>query len=111
MNPNNHGTLEACKRLADAGIVLETDAYWTKKFPLSQYELHREGYYQSIPAVQFAEVWRELPEGMMIIGVTGKCSTLWIEEDSEPLTEPFQSNNPTDALIHLLIWVRKEGKG
>jgi len=28
MNPNNYCTLEAAKRLVEAGIVLETEAHW-----------------------------------------------------------------------------------
>jgi hypothetical protein len=30
VNNENYGTVEACQRLLDAGIVLETDCYWEK---------------------------------------------------------------------------------
>jgi hypothetical protein len=123
MNPNDCGTVEACQRLVDAGIVLETDMWWTdvncitgdppvwglvseKEYPDDVY----------IPAPSMAEVWRELPEEyekcpLAIIkhaDGTHIAGYLW---DYEWNINRFNIN-PTDALIDLLIFIttQKEGK-
>lgn len=129
MNTNNHGSLEACQRLADAGIVLETDCFhvfgqscvngkppiMTRKEVDALLRVSTEVEY--ILAVQFTEVWRELPEeysidncicDLTICRSTGKtfASYCWYQE----ALIQFANTNPTDALIDLLIFVRKELK-
>lgn len=102
MNELNYATLPASKRLVEAGIVLETDLMWRKVigndrkeyFLLSEFE-------GEIPAPCMGEVWRELPNGADII--KQKDNTVgWSGE------KRVFNYNPTDALVDLLIWVRKE---
>ncbi len=69
MNPNNYASLEASKRLVEAGIVIETEAVWRHKRDKTGYYLSRKALYHrpsDIPAPSMAEVWRELPEGSHI---------------------------------------------
>ena len=146
MNPLNYASLEASKRLAEAGIVLETELYWRvwparsnaqggselvdeetkigfqKTRPLdADDEIDGPGvlYY---PAPSMAEVWRELPGRVEIyqkrwnLEISKGCATGtqethggYADGDSVPSAFCYcLSTNPTDALIDLLIWVRKE---
>ena len=68
MNPLNYATLEASKRLVDAGIVLETEKV---HFQIGDVWFLRDRMCAGsnlipskicIPAPSMAEVWRELPE-------------------------------------------------
>ena len=116
MNEANYASLEASKRLVEAGIVLETDALWVKWYfdtstntNYSPYEwrLMHKGLTQddleSIPAPSMAEVWRELPEGTYLHKNTFDTEAAFgVKEYS------IRDESPTDALIDLLIWVRKE---
>jgi len=63
MNPLNRATLETSQRLAEKGIVLETEAYWckTNRGWILLYKKEACKWAEIIPAAQFAEVWRELP--------------------------------------------------
>ena len=123
MNPDNYGTREACQRLVDSGIVLDTDHYWyhdydeTWKLSNDLDEFVRDRDY--VPAPSMAEVWRELPDEHCLNAPDtvrykmltpfsfgyhsgGKDAGIWF---------PYK-DTPTDALIYLLIWVtqqRKEG--
>jgi hypothetical protein len=124
MNPNNYGTLEACKRLIDAGIVLETDCYHKYHsingcFIVSKEE--HDDYIDDImrgkksmfdylwcPTPSMAEVWRELPDSKELLETKGCNYASVILNDKR--VEFSDMGNPTDALIDLLIWVRKEGK-
>jgi hypothetical protein len=128
MNPNNYGTFEACQKLKDAGIVLETDCVWAEA---PEWEIlncvtiaGKIKYKDSIPAPSMAEVWRELPDtyrgnfgddfgyekALQKEGDLTRASYTdftWYEN-----AQGFGNTNPTDALIYLLIWVtqqRKEG--
>jgi len=116
MNPLNYTSLEASKRLVDAGIVLETEALWVKWYFDSSTNMNYHPYewrlmyrgltqddLKSIPAPSMAEVWRELPDVMAMNHRNGETEC-WLETGSDS----FASTNPTDALIDLLIWVRKE---
>lgn len=121
MNPNNYCTLEAAKRLVEAGIVLDgTDMHWIKErdgsFSLVLSDVHYDGS-EEYPAPSMAEVWRELScqidsgdclfwelamykvmNGLQVGYICGQRRLrLFIYDE-----------NPTDALIDLLIWVRKE---
>ena len=134
MNPqNNYASLETSKRLVDAGIVLETECCWQWKDPCSPDDIAYGAYgewilvrgsidhidAECIPAPSMAEVWRELPEYVEY------------KKDDRPLIEYLRidkngdgslscgygqysemtiNDNPTDALIDLLIWVKKEAR-
>lgn len=123
MNEQDYGSLEACQRLLDAGIVVETENYWYHHLG-GEWKLYPKedvfGILKSehlIPALSMAEAWRELPDSY------GPSTTLLLEKhyneaiagyfdwDEEDFTKAkFRNINPTDALIDLLIWTRKEGK-
>ena len=129
MNPLNYGTREACQRLVDAGIVLETEFTWghciMKKAdywiiqPNSCHFLNGEPEY---PAPSMAEVWRELhkltmdfylsihpPETLLTVEPSiFKMTEVTYLYNTYSLAKHFLSTNPTDALIELLIWARKE---
>jgi hypothetical protein len=115
MNPLNYATLEASKRLVDAGIVLETDMHWIKckdgvwvLMQLGEVGNHAKGEIETwIPAPCFTEVWREVEvDGMSNYYQDGiLMSSCWCDD-----SECFKSTNPTDALISLLIWVKGEKK-
>ena len=107
MNQLNHCSLAAAKRLQAAGITLETDFMWVRNdsgwslLPNSSIGVWAE----SLPAPSMAEVWRELPDGSLITKHWKKAnkSACWC------VSSPYIENqNPTDALVDLLIWVRKE---
>ena len=129
MNELNYGSLEACKRLVDAGIVLETEAGWvlvaknnldpTKVWVVRgdwadiRYEF--SGFYASYPAPSMAEVWRELPEEInppssqmfddhiLYLTKTGDKT----QAGYDHCGEQYETTNPIDALIDLLIWVKE----
>ena len=77
-----------------------------------------------VPAPSMAEVWRELPESIKVrdrdysleVGKTQQggayAGYIWEEDEYyEHYEHELQiviDDNPTDALIALLIWVRKE---
>jgi hypothetical protein len=106
MNEANYASLGASKRLVDAGIVLETEAVWRKKRDKTGYYLSRKALYHrtsDAPAPSMAEVWRELPDSFIEKRTDHYyCSIMLL---SAPI---FPDENPTDALIDLLIWQRKE---
>jgi hypothetical protein len=120
LNPNNYCTREASQRLLEAGIVLETDCVWaSKKGCASQLipteDVGKIGGLTIIPAAQFAEVWRELPESV-------KWNDMWhhltVEKLGDETSCYYRTNgkvsnntNPTDALIDLLIWVKAQKEG
>ena len=124
MNELNYASLEASKRLTEAGIVIEkTDNVWiyARHVPLKgadrswqlfdrrslmAIEVTEQRPDCLIPAPSMAEVWRELPEYY-------NDGELYISKINDNMTnagylegEVFQNANPTDALIDLLIWVR-----
>jgi len=107
MNPLNYASLEASKRLVEAGIVLETDFYWAS-VDMENWSLctipHKVGF-KEYPAPSMSEVWRELPYAATIYKGP-RYNSAWIEHGMDN-TEIYK-NNPADALIDLLIWVRKE---
>ena len=108
MNELNYASFEASKRLVDAGIVLETESCWRygldDKWSLVSVDwatTMMSNTLKVIPAPSMAEVWRELPHGSWIhTGSQG--NEAWFDEKC------FRNDNPTDALIDLLIWVLKE---
>ena len=97
MNPLNYGSLEACKRLHDAGIVVETDFYWLREVAGWRLWQHFKGVQDHyldhknlcIPALSMAEAWRMLPDHVII---------------------HKYSYRTVDDFIDLLIWLEKEKK-
>ncbi len=131
MNLNNYATLEASKRLAEAGIVVETDFFYkifddevtfiTKRERDSWLAEVKRGNASPtaifIPALSLAEVWRELPEHYKSIYVEGHLYITKVKTQTQvgygwpykPIIV-MQDTNPTDALIGLLIWVTEQRK-
>ena len=124
MNPLNYASLEASKRLVEAGIVLETEAGWYKIFRpgchsfdmvLSMRSGNEKFYGDNYPAPSMAEVWRELPETIDEYDLTcekifnGGMQAGYTTYDVSGLRWKVLLNaaNPTDAMIDLLIFVRK----
>ena len=120
MNEQNYGSLEACKRLAEAGIVIETDFVWVPFSDGGGWDIVFRPWAKSpeIPAPSMAEVWRELPRYIKVKGYHYE-KLLTAEPDGftcahySDLQRNYtifrgDSQNPTDALIDLLIWVRKQ---
>ena len=107
MNPLNYASLEASKRLVDNGIALETEAHHIKYG--TEWELkprHSFDAVYGIPAPSMSEVWRELPIGSLIT----KCRNGEITHLSGFGEYSIANVNPTDALIDLLVRMRKEEK-
>ena len=125
MNQLNYASLEACKRLVDAGIVLKTESCWRygldDKWSLVSVDwatTMMSNTLKVIPAPSMAEVWRELPETMRMScrdTTSGHCNEdLRLLKDGNFLVAGYgeyseigRSENATDALIDLLIFVRK----
>ena len=115
MNPLNYATLEASKRLHDAGIALNSEAVWIHVQGGSWYlRLKDDGIVSHssldkvIPAPSMAEVWRELPDDIdgHELGMGKEDGESYVFYKS--LKDFPYNTNPTDALIDLLIWVRSE---
>lgn len=121
MNPDNYASLEASKRLEDAGIVMETEKYWVETyspFVINKYGLgplvwqltdDPDSYIREsdvIPAPSMAEIWRELPDSVQLFKDPIIKQTVARLFNSST----FAGTNTTDALIELLIWVRREAK-
>lgn len=133
MNELNYASLEASKKLVDNGIVLETEMYWgcqtgtgtpIWKLQLKNcHFLHCEGEdYPEYPAPCFTDVWRELEKNTIFYGAdlyfSFNLSEFGFYTNSAKFSDglgrinspTFMSDNPTDALIDLLIWVREQNK-
>ena len=117
MNTLNYATLPASKRLVEAGIVLETEAGWYKIFRpgchafdmvLSMRSGNENFFGDNYPAPCMAEVWRELLDDSLYLGYTARSNLTYAGRLCGAELEEFHNTNPTDALIDLLIWVRKE---
>jgi hypothetical protein len=116
MNNDNYCTREAARRLADKGIVLKTEAVWWQRLDETEWmldyrrDLPLQESHRRIPAVQFAEVWRELPAFMgdfqYIFITKGEISQISIAGYGS--TYITRTTNTTDSLIDLLIWVRSQ---
>ena len=107
MNELNYASFEASKRLVDAGVVLEMDAIWSLFYNGWRLVLRTELHplVEDYPAPSMTEVLEELPNNTAFLknkiyyASTGGKDNAYKE---------FISTNPTDALIDLLIWTRKE---
>jgi len=111
MNALDHASIEASRRLVDNGIVLETDSLWGCMYVIQEKEEwyireDRDDFIRGMPtypAPSMAEAWRELPIGTTIIKGVNFNTCLKDFNDKH-----WYDTNPADALIDLLIWVRKE---
>ena len=124
MNPLNYASLEASKRLVEAGIVMETEHYWMhyiKESYLTHFHCEKTEYpFFKTPAPSMAEAWRELPEtikendtvfwkALSACQVCGDyCSYTSYQNSFEGVLIGSQNYNanPTDALIDLLVWIK-----
>ena len=73
MNELNYGSQPASQKLADNGIVLETDFRWAThgtEWELIPSDSNLDGWITSYPAPSMAEVCRLLPLDLMICGRT-----------------------------------------
>lgn len=109
MNTDNYCTREAAQKLIDNGIVLETDFVWFRS--IVGWTILRSKETDTIceelfPAPSPAEVWRELKDESICIvnNSTGVTATI---ADINYYDFTTTNTNLTDALIALLIWVRK----
>jgi len=119
MNELNYASLEASKKLFEAGIVLETEAVWRKKRDKTGYYLSRKALYHrttDIPAPCMAEVWRELPgelwwENRWLLKHLYQDQVFTYAEycgyKDHALAKQCQNTNPTDALVDLLIYIAR----
>ena len=116
MNELNYASLEASKKLVENGIVLETDAVWGK-LDTCDYGLFYSWQYANddcIPAPCFTEVWRELPwvidnYGLISMNKVDNITCCGYRKGMAIREPKFESENPTDALIDLLVWLSGEG--
>jgi hypothetical protein len=129
MNLLDYASFEASKRLVENEIVLETECRWHKfdwgingdKWGIYRVDqLTKNQLSLSIPAPCMAEVWRELPEHitrgnkyyeLLIAKRSVMTSAYYYCSEVDDVKVFYVSDNPTDALIDLLIWVRKEKEG
>lgn len=109
MNPNNYASLEASNRLVKAGIVLETEVVWVTD-GLDWVLMSRDrcgSWMQEIPAPSMTEVWRELKSRGQFPCSDG--DNWWLcGDNADEISPEMSDHNPTDALIDLLIWVRRD---
>lgn len=129
MNPLNYGSLEACQKLHDAGIVVETEHCWQWHDPCSPDDaaygaygewslVNRSTNYldpECIPALSMAEAWRELPRHIVVRDRRHHINMDRLGEETNVCYANlsgynFRNTNPTDALIDLLIWLKGQGK-
>jgi len=125
MNEKGYGSREACEKLVELGIVLETEAYWywdqsgewklvriDSKIMQAVVEAK-----EAIPALSMAEAWRELPDifnGAYIeiwkVANYTYCSYCDCDGNLQLTEHSISNTNPADALIYLRIWLeeRKE---
>ena len=118
-NNLNYATLEASKKLHDAGIILETDYKWFCRN--NTWKLVDICYYlplgaPHIPAPCFTEVWRELPADVEVDGekynlcahkIGGVNCAEYVSDLPETIGSAYGANM-ADNLIDLLIWVKEE---
>jgi len=119
MNNLNYASLEASKKLHDAGIVLETEKVWffsTTGWELvDRYDKHKVNKHY-LPAPSMEEVWRELPADIEVDGekynlcahkIGGVNCAEYVSDLPETIGSAYGANM-ADNLIDLLIWVKEE---
>jgi hypothetical protein len=113
MNNLNYASREASQRLVDVGIVLDTDYMWfeheNKDWILVSSDCvsikaFKDGH--AYPAPSMAEVWRELRSRGF-----APCSdgdNWWLcDDNADEISPEMSSINPSDALIDLLIHIKR----
>lgn len=109
MNELNYASLEASKKLFEAGIVLETEWQWEPRgFGTYRPRLTVDRGGDEIPMPCIEEVLREFPidEDHYIAFYVHGVS--WVTLHDETFFSKASSGRYIDALIDLLIWFRKE---
>ena len=104
MNELNYASLEASKKLHDAGIILETDAVWEGKEGQTRLNL-KANCPDGFPAPSMAEVLEELPNNTAFLKNKVYYASVG---GSDNEYKEFVGANPTDALIDLLIFVKQQ---
>ena len=116
MNPKNYASLLSSKLLLEAGIILETEAYWS--YNGYGFELTRSQEENAIgyPAPTMYEAWNKLPVSI-ITGCMGFFRNISDSNDHKCLVGyknsiagylvSFTNINPADAIIDLLIWYKE----
>jgi hypothetical protein len=124
-NPENYGTLEACQAFVKAGIVMETDCYYGYSVGegwclLPKDHPHLSMYMPLVPAPSLAEMWRELP--IEFVYDTNRVFLFMTKKRDQKTYCGYAHNenavcgsvkkdvNPTDAMIHLRIWLKERGE-
>ena len=106
MNPDDYATLPYAKKLAEKGIVMETEKYWVK-YPVWETWRLVDGAEavlanrpETVPATSLAEMWRALKP--YVFG--------HYEEMRDLVWTALLSDNPVNALAVLRCWLeeRKE---
>ncbi len=115
-NPLNYPTLPACQKLAEKGIVMETDAVYERHVWPSgeEWRLILKGLVPAgneiIPAPSLAEVWRELPsttEIMELVRIYAQEQLGEFWQAANPIAYVFDLFRSIDRMVDLLIWVRE----
>ena len=115
MDKNNYASLEASKRLVEAGIVLDADFMWwnydrENGWALAKSRDNKEKGLRLpigiVPAPSMAEVWRELPVGRTLYTLFDGDEYFFWYTNSGGAEAVFNKTNPTDALIDLLIFTK-----
>ena len=122
-NELNYASFESSKKLFETGVTLKTEFYWCKDkngwYFFRAEEIYFREVLESIPAPSFAEIWRELPEDIFIeeeyyklsIGKSdNKLVCCYSSQDGNFRTLPKYSENITDALAELLLWLKEKKK-
>ena len=113
---DGYGTREACQKLIEAGIEVETDSYWCDNLGWVTLRSGDDVPVESCdwkiyPALSMFEAWRELPKGQSY-----SISSIYEFDDRGWKVivtmngHSFKNVNPTDALIDLLIWLKGSSK-
>ena len=119
MNELNYASIEASKKLSEAGIVLETDAVWYEDYTTSRprwiilYRGVLNTTEKTLPAPSMAELWRELPDEVLDGGAVLAMSRIegitYVGYNTyDEAIVLFKNINPADALVELLVWLEKE---
>jgi hypothetical protein len=119
MNNLNYASLEASKKLHDAGIVLETECFCCRDndgWYFRDDENSERDILETIPNPSMSEVWRELPADVEVDGekynlcahkIGGVNCAEYVSDLPETIGSAYGANM-ADNLIDLLIWVKEE---
>lgn len=107
MNELNYASLEASKKLHEAGIAMRTDYYWAS-IDMKNWSLcvipHKVGF-KEYPAPSVTELLREMPTETSVEKTDdGYIVPAW------KWNRYYCNENPADALIELYMWLEKEKK-